>query len=143
MMKAKKLSDIALQSIPKCRRADLFFYHDSQPMECVLILLDKEDKASRGNPSAKFHDRSEILRLSDSLLFCKPESSPHDGLARHLSTGWIPVPSSPNQISNGQPFPSLHSPPLQNVSAAPGTHPLQEPMSPLASEIAGLVRPFH
>ncbi len=86
IMKAEKLSNIALQSIPKCRRTDLFFYHDPQPMECLLVLLDEEDKASRGNSSAKFHYRSKILRLSDSLLFLKPKRSPHDGPARHLST---------------------------------------------------------
>ena len=112
-------------------------------MEYIIVLPNEEDKASRGNPPAKFHDRSEILRLSDPLLFCKPEGSFHGGPARHLSAEWIPVPSSGIQNSNGQPFPSLHSPPLQNISAAPGTHPLQESMSPLASEIAGLVCPFH
>ena len=112
-------------------------------MKRVLVFSDEEDKASRGNPPAKLHDRSEILRLTNSLLFCKPERTRWDGPARHLSAEWIPIPSSRTQKLNGQPFPSLHSPPLQNISAAPGTHPLQESMSPLASEITGLVRPFH
>ena len=162
-------------------------------MEYILVLPNEEDEASRGNPPAKFHDRSEILRLSNPLLFCKREGSFHGGPDRHLSAEWLPVPSSgieaprpqagasrarsgerkaskrntvllmpfpparrqeprpqrgacgvlAGQNSNSQPFPSLHSPPLQNISAAPGTHPLQEPMSPLASEIAGLVCPLH
>jgi hypothetical protein len=63
-------------------------------MECILVLPNEEDKASRGNPPAKFHDRSEILRLSDPLLFWKPEGSFHGGPARHLSAEWISVPSS-------------------------------------------------
>ncbi len=112
-------------------------------MECVVVFLGEEDKASRGDPPAKFHNRSEILRLTNPFLFCKPERILYDVPARHLSAEWIFVPSSRTQNSNGQPFPSLHSPPLQNISAAPGTHPLQESMSSFASEIAGLVRPFH
>jgi hypothetical protein len=63
-------------------------------MECILVLPNEEDKASRGNPPAKFHDRSEILSLSDPLLFRKPEVSFHGGPAHHLSAEWIPVPSS-------------------------------------------------
>jgi hypothetical protein len=76
-MESKKFSNIAFHSIPKCRRANFFFGHDSQSMECAFVLMYKEDKASRGNPPSKFHDPSEILRLSDPLLFCKIEGSFH------------------------------------------------------------------
>jgi len=112
-------------------------------MECALILLLEKDKTSRGNSPPKFHDPSEILRLSDPLLFCKLEGSFHRDPHPHLSADRIPLPSSGMQDSHGQLFPSLHSPPLQDISAAPGTHPLQESVRPFASEIARLVCPFH
>ncbi len=142
-VEAKKLPNIALHPIAKCRRSNFLLYHDSQSMERALVFSDEEDEASRGNPLAEFHDRPKIARLGDSVFFCNPERTLYGGLARHLSAEKIFLPFSPNQISNGQPLPSLHSPPLQNVSAAPGTHPFQESVGPFASEIARLVRPFH
>jgi hypothetical protein len=44
---------------------------------------------------------------------------------------------------NGQPFPPLCSPSLQNFSSASGTHPLQKSVSPLPSEVAGLIGSLH
>ncbi len=46
-------------------------------MECALVPTPEEDKTSRGNSPPKFHDPSEILRLSDPLLFCELEGSYH------------------------------------------------------------------
>ena len=54
-------------------------------MECVLVLMPEEDKTSRGNSPPKFHDPSEILRLSDPLLFCELEGSYHRDPHPHLS----------------------------------------------------------
>jgi hypothetical protein len=52
----------------------------------VLILLDKEHKVPGGLSPPTFHHPSEILRLSDPVLFCKPEGSFHgDPPYYHLS----------------------------------------------------------
>jgi len=112
-------------------------------MKSALVFMHEEDEASRGNPPSKFHDLSEILRLTDPLLFCKLERSFYRGPHPHVSAEWIPTPPSGIQDSDGQLFPSLHTPPFQDISTAPGTHPLQESVCPFASEIAGLVCPFH
>ncbi len=93
-MNTKKLSDVAFHSISKCRRPDFLLYHDSQPMESAFVFSDKKDEASRGNPPAKLHNCSEILRLTDSLPFCKPERTLCDGPTNHLSAERISAPSS-------------------------------------------------
>lgn len=121
-VEAKEFSRIPFDSIPISRRSSLFFYHHTQSMEPQFILEEKEDEPFRLNPLPQLHRPSEILWMVDSLLLCEPE------LSFHL---------------NRQPFPPLRSPPLQDLTAAFGAHPLQESMGPLASEIARLICPLH
>lgn len=110
-METKKFSDIAFHSIPKGRRTYFFLYYNPQSVKGVLILLNKKDKVPRGNPPPTLDHPSEVLRLPDPLLFCKPEGSFH-GDPHHLSAEWILFPSSGIQGLNGQPLPPLQSPPL-------------------------------
>jgi len=84
-METKKFSNVSFHSIPKCRWTNFLLGHDPQSMECALVPMHEEDKTSRGNPPPKFHDPSEILRLSDPLLSCKREGSYHRDPHPHLS----------------------------------------------------------
>jgi len=86
LMEAKKFSEEAFHPIPKCCRTNFFLYHNPQSVKRVLILLDKEHKVPGGLSPPTFHHPSEILRLSDPVLFCKPEGSFHgDPPYYHLS----------------------------------------------------------
>ena len=86
LMEAKKFSDVALHSITKCCRTNFFLDYNPQSVKRVFILLDKEHKVPGGLSPPTFHHPSEILRLSDPLLVCKPEGSFHgDPPYYHLS----------------------------------------------------------
>ena len=86
LMEAKKFSEVAFHPIPISRRTNFFLDYNPQSVKRVLILLDKEHKVPGGLSPPTFHHPSEILRLSDPLLFCKPEGSFHgDPPYYHLS----------------------------------------------------------
>ena len=83
-VKAKEFSNISFHSISKRGWPNLLLHHNTQPMKGILVLLDEEDKAFKGNPSPKFHHPSEILRKVDPLLFYKTER-PFHGETQHHS----------------------------------------------------------
>ena len=95
LVKAKKFTDIALHSIPKSGWTNFLFYDNSQSVKSVLTLLYKEDKVPGRKSPVLFHHPSEILRMSDPLLFCKPEGSSR-GDPHHLSVEWTLLLSSGN-----------------------------------------------
>lgn len=80
LVKAEKLPEITLHSVSKSRRTYFLLYNNPQSVKKILILFFEEDKVSRRKPLAKFHDPSEILRMSDPLFFCKAKGSFHRDL---------------------------------------------------------------
>ncbi len=78
LVKAKEFSDQSFHSISKRCWTNFLFDHNPQSVKHVLALHHKKDKISRRNSSPTFHNSSEILGMSDPLLFCKPEGTFHD-----------------------------------------------------------------
>ena len=121
-MEAEKFPKIPFDSIAISGRSDLLFHHHTQPVKTQSVLLKEEGEMFWLNSLSPPHHLPELQGMVDPLFFSKPQSPFH---------------------LNGQPFPPLCSPSLQNLPAAFGTHPLQKSMGPLPSEVAGLIGSLH
>ena len=121
-MEAEKFPGIPFDSIAISGRSDLLLHHHTQSVKPQFVLLKEEGKMFGLNSFPPLHHLPELQGMVDPLFFSKPQSPFH---------------------LNGQPFPPLCSPSLQNFPAAFGAHPLQESMGPLPSELAGLIGPLH
>ena len=121
-MEAEKFPGIPFDSIAISGWPDLLFHHHTQPVISQFILLKEEGEMFGLNSLSYPYYLPELQGTVDPLFLSKPQSPFH---------------------LNGQPFPPLCSPSLQNFPAAFGAHPLQESMGPLPSELAGLIGPLH
>jgi hypothetical protein len=121
-METEKLPEIPFDSIAISGRSDLFFHHHTQPVISQFVLLKEEGEMFGLDSLSCPYDLPELQGMVDPLFLSKPQSPLH---------------------LNGQLFPPLCSPSLQNFPAAFGAHPLQESMGPLPSELAGLIGPLH
>ena len=121
-MEAEKFPGIPFDSIAISGRPDLLFHHHTQPVKPQFVLLKEEGEMFGLNSFSPPYYLPELQGMVDPLFFSKPQSPFH---------------------LNGQPFPPLCSPSLQNLPAAFGAHPLQESMGPLPSEIARLICSLH
>jgi hypothetical protein len=121
-MEAEKFPGIPFDSIAISGRPDLLFHHHTQPVKPQFVLLKEEGEMFGLNSFSPPYYLPELQGMVDPFFFSKPQSPFH---------------------LNGQPFPPLCSPPLQNFPAAFGAHPLQESMGPLPFELAGLIGPLH
>ena len=121
-VKTEKFPKIPFDSIAIGGRPDLLFHHHSQPVKPQFVLLKEEGEMFGLNSLSRPHYLPELQGMVDPLFLSKPQSPFH---------------------LNGQPFPPLCSPSLQNFPAAFGAHPLQKSMGSLPSELAGLIGTLH
>jgi len=121
-VEAEKFPKIPFDPIAISGWPDLLFNHHAQPMKPLFVLPKEESEMSGLGSLSPLHYLPELQRIVDSLFFSKPQRPLH---------------------LNGQPFPSLLSPSLQDFAAAFGTHPLQESMGSVPFEVAGLIGPLH
>jgi len=121
-VEAEKFPEIPFDSIAISSRPDLLLHHHTQPVKTQSVLLKEEGEMPGLNSLPPPHYFPELQGVLDPLFLSKPQSPFH---------------------LNGQPFPALCSPSLQNFPTAFGTHSLQESMGPLPSELTRLIGPLH
>ena len=77
LVEAKKFSNISFDSISKKGRPDLLFNDNTQSMKRIFIFPNEEDEVFRNASPPCSHHPSEILRIVDPLLLCKPKRPFH------------------------------------------------------------------